>query len=1271
MTKKLTIPIISTALMLSMFFSPVVSAAGGMIGTAEAYGVKYKTHIQDIGWESEWKMDGSLSGTEGQSKRLEALKIELTGNVPKDAEILTYVHVQNEGDLGPFAMGKLAGTEGKGERLERIRLELDNFPGYVLKYNVQVQNEGWLRNENDDSTWYVSGETAGTEGKGLRLEGIRIKLVPVNQYLQLYYDALASVNQYQYTEDSWAAYQKVVKANAVTATSSNAQILAATRAVLAAQAALVQGRDMRAYYAVLEAVKEAECTPETWAEYQLVLDANIMTQDNTQEEIEQAITNILEAQKKLQRKVNLTAYLTALKSVRETDYTASSWAVYQQVLAENAMTEDNTQTEVDEATQLIIEAQRQMVRKFDFTAYDALLDAVTEEDYTAVSWTVYQKVVDKNVVTENDTQTDIETAIKNIEAAQKKLVLAGDLTEYEAVLNSVNKVDYTAASWATYKKVVTANEVSSRNTQQEIDAATANILAAQKKLAKAGDIEEYLATLAQVVKDNYTTASWATYQKVLAANEVTSASGQTAIDAAIEKILAAQKNLVPVGEMAEYLALLGAVSKADYTTASWTAYQKVVDANEVNRYSGQTAIDAAIAKIKAAQKSLVKRGDLSAYTAAIAAYVDKAGQYTSVSWAAYQKVLKANVMNVDKSQAAIDVATERIKAAQETLVKRGSIAALEAVIASRKEADYTPASWTVYQKVVDANSVSDDNPQSVIDAALAKIVAAQKKLVFRAETSLYNQYKALVETAQNNKEAYTKASWAIYKKVADANIMTPEKSSAEIEAAIRKIEDAQGELVIKGNTSIYDQEYHEFDGKDNEYTTAGWNAYQKVLDTKTNIMTVENSQAEIDAAVARIRTAQTKLVACKIPAELKYYYEAIADYANRKDEFTADSWRDYQLVISNNYVDKNSTAKAIISATTKILEAQKKLVSNADISQFLEAIKLYQENKRAGNAYAGHVTVASWNAYADMVETYASFNSSNNWAWNPYGSKNTDITQASGQTAVTSAANALNDTKADFVYLPEYAAAFVAYDAAMELPTGKTAESYTTTSFGVYSTQKALNTIAADDRIKTSLSVIEAKTDNMITARGKLVERAPQFIVDQFNGEIAIYETKLNTEMHWDSATGTYIIDDGYYTLASWQAYERVYKKYYIDQNTKLDPADDVENTFNTAIVALQNARTDLKITAKRAAAGLNQTDLQSPYVTTGTDLLTKARSFVTDPGFTVSIVSPVGIPNVGVNGSGVVTGAAGTTATISFKITENGNTSNAWIVTYYNIPIT
>ena len=50
--------------------------------------VKYSSHIQDYGWETEFsKVDGQVSGTQGQNKRIEAIKVAL-GKSEEIPEIL-------------------------------------------------------------------------------------------------------------------------------------------------------------------------------------------------------------------------------------------------------------------------------------------------------------------------------------------------------------------------------------------------------------------------------------------------------------------------------------------------------------------------------------------------------------------------------------------------------------------------------------------------------------------------------------------------------------------------------------------------------------------------------------------------------------------------------------------------------------------------------------------------------------------------------------------------------------------------------------------------------------------------------------------------------------------------------------------------------------------------------------------------------------------------------------------------------------------------------
>lgn len=119
--------------------------------------VEYEAHIQNIGWQGT-KYDGQTAGTVGESKRLEALRINCPGIKFKG-------HVQNLGWTSERVSGEIIGTAGEDLRLEAVQIFKDG-----IKYRVHVQNKGW-------SSWCNSGEVAGTVGESLRIEAIEIKLV--------------------------------------------------------------------------------------------------------------------------------------------------------------------------------------------------------------------------------------------------------------------------------------------------------------------------------------------------------------------------------------------------------------------------------------------------------------------------------------------------------------------------------------------------------------------------------------------------------------------------------------------------------------------------------------------------------------------------------------------------------------------------------------------------------------------------------------------------------------------------------------------------------------------------------------------------------------------------------------------------------------------------------------------------------------------------------------------------------------------------------------
>ena len=69
-------------------------------------------------------MKDDTSGTSGQSKRLEAIRIKLTDELAENYDIYYRVHAQSFGWLGWAKNGESAGTEGYSYRLEAIQIQL-------------------------------------------------------------------------------------------------------------------------------------------------------------------------------------------------------------------------------------------------------------------------------------------------------------------------------------------------------------------------------------------------------------------------------------------------------------------------------------------------------------------------------------------------------------------------------------------------------------------------------------------------------------------------------------------------------------------------------------------------------------------------------------------------------------------------------------------------------------------------------------------------------------------------------------------------------------------------------------------------------------------------------------------------------------------------------------------------------------------------------------------------------------------------------------------
>ena len=135
-------------------------------------GVTASAHVQNVGWQSIAPGKHVMLGTTGRGLRVEALTLrrpssDLSGDIVYEA------HVQNVGWQGTRRNGQVAGTSGQSLRVEAIRISLtgDLADAYDVWYRTHVGEVGWL-------AWTQNGENSGSGGMSLRLEAVEIALLP-------------------------------------------------------------------------------------------------------------------------------------------------------------------------------------------------------------------------------------------------------------------------------------------------------------------------------------------------------------------------------------------------------------------------------------------------------------------------------------------------------------------------------------------------------------------------------------------------------------------------------------------------------------------------------------------------------------------------------------------------------------------------------------------------------------------------------------------------------------------------------------------------------------------------------------------------------------------------------------------------------------------------------------------------------------------------------------------------------------------------------------
>ncbi len=203
-------------------------------------------------------------------------------------------------------------------------------------------------------------------------------------------------------------------------------------------------------------------------------------------------------------------------------------------------------------------------------------DPLNGEEYTPRTWAALQDaleaayaIVDKADATQkevDDAQEALRDAIDNLAYPADKTALEATLAEVEEAMNSLNKVDYTSASWGALEDAIAAAKdlIEDPNTvQEEADEAQQALIDALNGLEMlAADKSELAAAIEKAESldsKEYTAASWAVLEEALAdAREILENEdvSQSQVNAACDALVTAMDDLKysPVEAFAVYCA---------------------------------------------------------------------------------------------------------------------------------------------------------------------------------------------------------------------------------------------------------------------------------------------------------------------------------------------------------------------------------------------------------------------------------------------------------------------------------------------------------------------------------------------------------------------------------------------------------------------------------------------------------------------------------------------------------------------------------------------
>ena len=416
-----------------------------------------------------------------------------------------------------------------------------------------------------------------------------------------------------------------------------------------------------------------------------------------------------------------------------------------------------------------------------------------------------------------------------------------------------------------------------------------------------------------------------------------------------------------------------------YTEDSWKSFSDALAAakseNKSENSTPETVKDAQ-EKLDAAIKGLTyKNVDKAQLQTLIETARGKAEEdYTTESWKVFAEAL-ANAENELNSE---NSTPETVKDAQEKLAaaikgltaKKVDKSKLEALIKEaegKKEADYTPESWTTFATELQNAKVvygDKDAKQKTVDQACESLKSAIDGLV--TKTVDKSQLEALIQEAEGKTETdYTAKSWAKLVTALDAARSELGKENATqdaVDEACTNLRAAIDGLKVKVDKSELQALITKAkDKKEADYTADSWKVFAEALENAEKELKSDKSTPETVKAAEDKLTEAINGLAPKTQVN-KSDLEALIAEATGKEEaqYTPESWAAFTTALgtANEVNDnKDATQEIVDQACESLRTAMTDLTTKADKTQLQALIE------QAGNKNKEEYTEESWTSF--------------------------------------------------------------------------------------------------------------------------------------------------------------------------------------------------------------------------------------------------------------------------------------------------------------------